>query len=493
MPDYNGYNSFTRVGPGDRMIYCFGCDGRFAESMMFSCDEDMDWFCRSCVAAHVHNGGECSDCGFRMLRGAMTESCDHCGVTACSDHMRQNHRGCEMGGYDSRDDGRFSGRPPIEGYGREASLHLLDAEYIPHPLALGKRAAAVELEVEYDGETNNGRVNLPDSVGVGGDGSLSNGIEVTTPPTRGHLLADVILDTTRILAANGYTGKETCGMHTHIDLRDKVEDKRFLSHLFNAFFSIEDILYAMQAEKRYANTYSVPLRNTYKFFDMYGQKSGDFDYTFYRMPKNYESHRVIEREKTQKYGSPRYAAFNFHSVYYRGSLECRLHEGTVNGEDALMWIDLLQSIIARVEDGHSYSVMKNLVKQKVTKKKVRAFARYFRLTDDQLEFVMRRIESGQGFGFTMPESFRWGVPIKGRPTREPSAPARRRLLYTNNMVTCHACSHSWMLMAHHNECPRCWGPLVDRYNNRNYNRVSTESAAYFNSFATLNTLNITGA
>jgi hypothetical protein len=382
-----------------------------------------------------------------------------------------------MGGYDGRDDGRYSGRPPIEGYGREATLEYLDEDYTFHPLALGKRAAAVELEVEWDEETNNGRVNLPYAVGIGHDGSLTNGIEVTTPPAKGARLAEVMLDTTRILAANGYRGETTCGMHTHIDLRDKVEDKRFLSHLFNAFFAIEDILYAMQGASRYSNSYSVPLRANYKFFDMYGQRSGDFDYTFYRMPKNLESQRVIAREKTQKYGSPRYAAFNFHSVYYRGSLECRLHEGTVDGESALMWIDLLQSIIARVEDGHSYSVMKNLASQIVTKKKVRAFARYFRLTDKQTQYVMDRIESGQGFGFELPDGIMWGVPIKGRPTREPRAP-RRRMLYAGSMVTCHACSHTWLLAGNQTECPRCWGALIDRYGARTYNRVSSNT--YYN-------------
>lgn len=482
MPTFNP-TIYTTEGeapmPTEQYNYCYRCDARVLDSTMTECTTCRDRLCVECSSNHLHLGERCSGCGYRVLSGDTVEWCESHESFYCEYH-RTSHRSCGYEEYESEDEGRYSGRPPIQGYGREATLEYMDDEYVEHPLARGQRAAAVELEVEWDEDANPRtlgqplpRLVLPDSVGITNDGSLSNGIEVTTPPARGLALVNVITTTCDLLYEGGYRIKESCGMHTHIDLRDRMSDKKFLSHLFNAFFAIEDILYAMQGANRHTNHYSIPLRNQYKFFDMYGQKSGDFDYNFYKQPKTVEGKYYVEREKERKYAGVRYAAFNFHSVYYRGSLECRLHEGCVSADDALRWIDLLQSIIARVERGHSYAAMAKLARMNVTKEKVNAFARYFGLSKDQRAYVMGRIDTGQGFGFALAHRINWGVPTKGRPTREP----RRATRYVGNRVRCMNCSYEWVMRDSLVYCPSCLRNLFDDYGGLRYTRVTTRRSS----------------
>lgn len=456
-------------------FYCERCDSRMNRDTMQLCDLDdcREALCAPCFSEHVHNGDWCAAHGFNLLNGGQAIFCETHDDWFCAERHNRLHVGCALGGYEPRDDGRYSGRPPVDGFGREASLSLLDGMYIEDDIVTHQRAAALELEVEYAGvrsDPNAERLVLPGLTGITHDGSLNNGIEVTTPPAKGAVLRDVVESTCYVLREGGYEAQDTCGMHTHIDLRDYKDDKKFLSHLFNAFFAVEDILYAMQREPRHNSTFSVPLRNMYKFFDMYGQMSGDFEYTFYKQPKTFDGKYNIEREKEGKYSGVRYAAFNFHSVFYRGSLECRIHEGNVDGEVALQWINLLQTIIARVERGHSYATMKKLAQMKVTPQKVKMFARYFGLTKTQRDWVHDRINRGQGYNFRLPESIMWGTPRRGRPRGEPREP-RYRLSYVGHEVRCYNCGGQWELVRRSTFCPFCRRRLIDAYGGLNYTRV----------------------
>lgn len=456
----------------DPMLYCYMCDARAQQSSMQTCSSCSEYMCSPCMNTHDHNGEFCDSCGFFMLNGESTTVCPTCNQRACYNHMR-NHRACGLGPYDPQDDGQYSGRPPVAGYGREARMTYIDSTYISDPLAVGKRSAALEVEVEYkhmDAPKGRERMVLPLSCGITHDGSLTNGIEVTTPPAKGRTLARLVDKVMTKLVEHGYDKDRTCGLHTHIDLRDHKGDFKFMAHLFNALIAVEDILFAMQSEDRHNSTFSIPMRNSFKFFDMYGQKSGDFDYTYYKQPKTQDGKYTMDREKERKYAGNRYMAFNFHSVFYRGSLECRLHEGTVSAEDALLWIDLLQAIIARVEQGHSYSAMKKLAEQHVTHNKVRQFFRYFGLDGRLRAFVDRRIRDGQGYDFVL-GSIAWGVPVKGRPARHEPKSNSSRLRYVGSTVRCLDCSREWVLRGGQIECPGCWTRLINRYGERTYVRV----------------------
>lgn len=454
-------------------VYCYSCSSRTTYESLRECVTCEAWVCTTgeCMNRHDHSGIYCNDCGHNTLStDDDTRFCGFHDEYYCGEHAH-DHEDC--GAREEDYAYRDGSRPRVDGYGREASMDWIDADYVYDPRALGKRAVAFEIEAEYVGNNREGELILSPRVGVGDDGSLSNGIEVTTPPSRGKTLADGLTETMGLMIEGGYDASlRSCGLHTHFDLRDKKDDKKFLAHLFNAFFAVEDVFYAMQMNDRSTGSYSVPLRNSYKFFDMYGQLSGDFDYTFYKQPKDHNGQYTMQREKERKYASPRYATFNFHSVYFRGSLEVRLHEGTLDAKRALMWADLMQSIIARVEKGHSYKTMIELAKMPVSIEKVNRMSRYFGLSKDQKAYIVDRINRGQGFGYSL-RPIQWGTPVKGRPKRHDPVRPPMNLVYVGQRVSCFSCMNQWTLRRTHRNCPNCSRPLMNVWNERNYNRIIT--------------------
>jgi hypothetical protein len=303
------------------------------------------------------------------------------------------------------------------GYGgpyREAEL-LFEGDTPVAGLAEGKRYIAFELEEELRPGAS-GQFTLPEKFGITTDGSLrDNGIEVTFPPSRQNALVENVRTAVEALQRGGYHATSRCGMHTHIDLRDKVDDPVFLSRLFATFYAIEDIFFAMQKPERVNNSYCAPLRQGWNFYDTYGQEAEHFDFVFYKMPKTVASKLRMEESKRHK-GGNRYNAFNFLSVWYRGSLEVRLHEGCLNARTMLLWAELLQKIVQRVEDGITYPTLRKLVDMPVSPEKLALFGRVFKLSDPMLRHVQERIQSnnrGQ-ITFRMPYGVRLGTPKKGR-------------------------------------------------------------------------------
>lgn len=338
----------------------------------------------------------CTDCRFRFCDGV-----DHyAGGDECREIQGLSYEDENEDENEESDYGRWGGTF------RDAEL-LFDGD-VPVPgLAEGKRYAALELEVEE----GNGTFVLPERFGVTTDGSLdSSGLEITTPPSRMDKLVENVETACRILTEDGYAATVNCGMHAHIDLRDKKNDSVFLSHLFSTFYAIEDILFAMNPGRNLSQ-YCVPLRSGWPFYATYGQKATDFDFAYYKQTKTLASKRRMDEQKQYK-GGPRYNAFNFHSVYYRGTLEIRLHQGCTDADEALLWIELLQQIIARVERGVHYSTLLKLLGMDVTAKKLAMFKRVFKLSDEMMAYVDRRIRHGEGMGFRL--AYQLGNGIRGR-------------------------------------------------------------------------------
>ena len=50
---------------------------------------------------------------------------------------------------------------------------------------------------------------------------------------------------------------------------------------------------------------------------------------------------------TDKYNEARYCGLNLHSRYYHGSIEFRLHSGTINKKKIVNWISICNIIIEK--------------------------------------------------------------------------------------------------------------------------------------------------
>jgi hypothetical protein len=273
------------------------------------------------------------------------------------------------------------------GNGLREPLMLFEGDPGTHTLAMGERYVGMEIEVEEGGDFS-----LPRKFGVTTDGSLGyHGLEILTPPARGSALVEDVTQAMETLKAAGYITSEACGLHVHIDLRDKKNDPRYLSRLFALGFATEDLLYSMQETNRHENHYSVPLRKAYPFFAAKG-KAVDFEYVYNKREKDSYSKRLLQARRHEKWGN-RYLGFNFHSVYFRGTLECRIHEGTLEPERILGWADTLQTIMKRAEDRISYNQLVKVMQIKDRGMKLNEMTKAVGFTDQNLEYIynyMRR-------------------------------------------------------------------------------------------------------
>lgn len=343
----------------------YGNDARFPR-------DDMD-FCGSCGGWFhpVHSHGNpsarpaqyCADHELYHPACWSLMRCEECGERSCF-----IAHGCQ--------DGSGSG---YIGSWRNPVLNF-EGDPGTHRLAMGKRFVGMEIEVE-----NGSNFELPDDFGIVEDGSLSNGVEVLSPPARGSALVEKITSIMATLKGAGWEATSSCGLHVHLDARDKRRDKRYLSRLFALGFAIEDVLFSLQESERHENSYSIPLRKHYSLLEVRGPKSADFEYIYEKTNKSDRRH--LNADRLSKYGGQRYHGFNFHSVFHRGTLECRIHEGTTDAVRILHWAEILQAVLDKAEKRISYNELIKVMKIEDRPKKIDAVGRLLRLNDESMDYL----------------------------------------------------------------------------------------------------------
>lgn len=184
---------------------------------------------------------------------------------------------------------------------------------------------------------------LPNGVGVVHDGSLNtNGAEIVTPPMKGIGGEKLIKEICTVL--NGRSKIDTsCGLHVHIEAKDFKEDRILLKELLQGYILIEDILLGVVPKSRRGNRYAKLLKNDFSLDRVRNFESvEDLEMDYYKA----KNHAEKERFKQEHYHDARYFGINFHSLFSdRGTLEVRLHQGTISHEKILKWALLHISFI----------------------------------------------------------------------------------------------------------------------------------------------------
>ena len=373
MPEYRVHPPFgiTReqrifdphtIGPRPTRVFCAhagGCQRRESSSdglvdgySAQGCIECGQYYCPEHY--HLRPSGRasqyCNSCGEYHATCVTVRYCETCQYNHCSVDDYE----CDMcGGYHC-DAGCPVGEEQHGYFGPYRGVYLTFPNSNPHPLANGKRHIGFEIEVE-NGKSG---FDLPRDFGIARDGSLENGVEILTPPANGERLVDIVNDAMSTLADHEWEALETCGLHTHIDMRDKRYDLRYLARMFTLGFAFEQLLYNLQMADRHENGYSIPLRQEYGFNAGRGNVAKDFEFTYEKIDKKERWARMRMREgRRDKYAGQRYMGFNFHSVFHRGSLEIRIHEGTLDPKRALRWADIIQALAERAERRLSYKTL----------------------------------------------------------------------------------------------------------------------------------------
>lgn len=166
------------------------------------------------------------------------------------------------------------------------------------------------------------------------DGSVPTGFEINTAPASGEKFVKQIREICENLKKDKSKVDETCGLHIHVDARDfNYYDIRKLAFLYQ---KIEPALFDIVARTRRDSRFCKPcgpsfIRDLERNIipkdnemalkkNMYGDPNANVAYL-----------------RQDKYNASRYNALNLHSWIFRGTIECRMHHGTILAEKIINW------------------------------------------------------------------------------------------------------------------------------------------------------------
>lgn len=178
------------------------------------------------------------------------------------------------------------------------------------------------------------------------DGSLPfGGFEINTAPAGGDVFVKQVVEICDELATCKAEVNPQCGLHVHLDARDfNFYDIRRLVKIYSA---IEPTLFEMVPASRRLSHYCV------RCGDMYTAaiQSGKLPHSKLKEAVVYGVYGDRESTVHRKHKYPddlrraRYNALNLHSWFYRGTVECRLLEGTVDPNEIVSWGVLWANIL----------------------------------------------------------------------------------------------------------------------------------------------------
>lgn len=200
------------------------------------------------------------------------------------------------------------------------------------------------------------------------DGSLPpEGFEINTAPAIGGALYTQIHELGAALTKCKAFTTSACGLHAHIDSRDfHFQDIR---RLVRAYASIEPLIFATIHPSRAKNKFCAKcgpiyvdqillgikpenkevkkaiIETTYGIGSSVARKNG----AYYGGKHAYTPPPYMTHINHQRAGNRRYA-MNIHSWFLRGTIEYRMHHGTVDGREILSWLQLLTDLHDRVNE-----------------------------------------------------------------------------------------------------------------------------------------------
>lgn len=200
---------------------------------------------------------------------------------------------------------------------------------------------SAEIELNHVGAPPDGAVSMMDVVKKWNSAVVSDSsvlaCEINTAPANGDLWAKQINELCEAMARQGAQIGVQCGLHVHVDARDyNFYDIRRLVYLYR---HVEDALFSIVHPVRRESRFSVPC--SHKFINnieksrLPKEAKKNFFLNVYGQAPNQHLNRASL--STQKYNDSRYNALNLHSWMYRGTVENRMHQGTVDATKIINW------------------------------------------------------------------------------------------------------------------------------------------------------------
>lgn len=287
--------------------------------------------CCQCVA--------CSSCDKYRPRNHYCQTCNKCSEYCCK------CRSCELCGRQCGGDWddacarcntccRCSDENRVPKYATPPVFHKATKK----DAQLNKTSRFIAAEIEVAGIRGFGRSIYEVVKKWGGsivhDGSLPRGgFEINTSPASGDLYIKQVNEITKSIEKQHGFIDNRCGLHIHIDARDL--NYYDIRRLVRTYAVIEKVLFAMVPENRATSRYCKPCGTRYSQLIEagrlpYEKVKSDIITSVYNEPST-------ENRRKVKYEQARYNALNIHSWFYRGTIECRMFNGTINPDDIVNW------------------------------------------------------------------------------------------------------------------------------------------------------------
>ena len=174
------------------------------------------------------------------------------------------------------------------------------------------------------------------------DGSLPmGGFEINTAPANGDKWIEQITDICKALETQEAFVNTNCGLHVHIDARDM--DYLDLRRLALLYAKVENELYLLCDDNRKKNHFCKPCGPYYEKFLKNIEKGTKASRA-----------RIIEgvirgEAPTYDYSQPhlegRYHGLNLHAYWAHKTVECRIHQGSLDPKDITRWGMLWASLL----------------------------------------------------------------------------------------------------------------------------------------------------
>jgi uncharacterized protein YjbI with pentapeptide repeats len=283
---------------------------------------------------YCHDCCECPSCDNCGARGNVCNGCSR-GTNCCGCQCDEESRNIDL---------------------VDSPLTFHTAKLHERKINPSKRYIAAEIEVADGGDERTSYTVKKWKGCIVEDGSLpETGFEINTAPASGDRFVDQVSEICAALKEGRASVDSSCGLHVHIDARDF--DYYTVRRLVKVYARIEDALFAMCSPSRRESTYCQPCGAKYlnamsrgalpsykalkkaTFESIYDSKLHNVNEVkdkYSRDDRVRINRRQLERKKN-KYDGARYSALNLHSWFYRGTIECRMFNGTINRDKIVSW------------------------------------------------------------------------------------------------------------------------------------------------------------
>lgn len=162
------------------------------------------------------------------------------------------------------------------------------------------------------------------------------GVEFVSKPMNGDLLFKKIDNFCETLNKKKYYVDRACGLHIHLGIIHKLE---LLKNIYLFYNKFEKYFFNMVPQSRQNTSYCEKFKKIYKHNNNKILKVDSLK-LFKQLIYETKNDKSIGRISKKRYHDKRYCWVNFHSVFYRNTLEIRNHAGTLSKEKIKNWLSL---------------------------------------------------------------------------------------------------------------------------------------------------------